>query len=203
MSLHGGKDILRAKAERRRFLRVRVDLTGRLFIPAEEREERCKIVDMSPMGAQVTCNYVPPAETPIVLYIDGFGRFDALVARPDETTFGVHFQCSVLKRERVAEQLSLLVNKGNVEDTQLRRHERTPSRGITQFVRANGDLMACEVLDLSLSGLSLKTESRPPIGEIVHVGQTAGKVVRYHENGIAVEYVNSDRHDQPAFGHRQ
>lgn len=187
--------VARLRAERRRFLRVRVDISGRLFVPSENREERCRIVDMSPGGALVACEHVPPADAPIVLYIDGFGRFEGVVARPSENSFGVHFQCSALKRERVAEQLTMLVNKGSVDEAVLRRHERSNTRGLAQFTRANGDNFACEVLDLSLSGLSIKTEARPPIGEIVVIGQMAGKVVRYHESGIAIEFVGGRSED--------
>jgi hypothetical protein len=189
------KVVAQAKAERRRFLRVRVELAGRLFFPAEEREERCQIVDMSPGGAQVTCEHVPQADVPVIIYIDGFGRFEGVVVRPTETSFGVHFHCSALKRERVAEQLTVLMNKGVVDDTMLRRHERAPTRGLARFTRANGDIVACEVLDLSLGGVSLKTEARPPVGEVVLIGQMAGKVVRYHENGIAIEFVNPERNE--------
>lgn len=191
------KVVAQARAERRRFLRVRVDLPGRMYIPAEEREERCKIIDMSPGGAQVSCDCVPPAETPIILYIDGFGRFEGTVLRPVGDGFGVHFQCTALKRERVAEQLTLLMNKGSIDEASLRRHERAPTRGLARFTRANGDIVACEVLDLSLSGVSLKTEVRPPVGEVVLIGQMAGKVVRYHENGIAIEFVNPEKGEQP------
>lgn len=187
-----------ARAERRRFLRVRVDLPGRLFFPAEEREERCQILDMSPGGAQVACAYVPPNEAAIILYVDGFGRFEGTVAHPAERSFGVQFQCSALKRERVAEQLTILMNKGVVDESMLRRHERSPTRGLAQFTRANGDIVACEVLDLSLSGLSLKTDARPPVGEVVVIGQMAGKVVRYHDFGIAIEFLSPEKTEQPA-----
>ncbi len=187
------KVVAQAKAERRRFLRVRVDLSGRLFVPSEDREERCRILDMSPGGAQVTCDYVPPADTPIIIYIDGFGRFEGAVARPTEKSFGVNFHCSALKRERVAEQLTVLMNKGIVDESVLRRHERAPTRGLARFTRANGDIVACEVLDLSLGGVSLKTEVRPPVGEVVLIGQMAGKVVRYHDNGIAIEFANAEK----------
>jgi len=190
------KVVAQARAERRRFLRVRVDLGGRLYLPAEEREERCRIVDMSPGGAQVTCEHIPAADTQVIIYVDGFGRFEGVVVRPTDKSFGINFQCSALKRERVAEQLTVLMNKGSVDDAMLRRHERAPTRGLARFTRANGDIVACEVLDLSLSGLSLKTEARPPVGEVVLIGQMAAKVVRYHENGIAVEFVNPDRHEQ-------
>ena len=35
--------LARARAERRRFHRVRVDLPGRLFLPADGREDRCSL----------------------------------------------------------------------------------------------------------------------------------------------------------------
>jgi hypothetical protein len=190
------KVVAQAKAERRRFLRVRVDLAGRIFFPAEEREERCRIVDMSPGGAQVTCDTIPSAETSVIVYIDGFGRFEGSAVRPTQTSFGINFHCSALKRERVAEQLTVLMNKGVVDDSLLRRHERAPTKGLARFTRSNGDIVACEVLDLSLGGVSLKTEARPPVGEVVLIGQMAGKVVRYHENGIAIEFVNPERGEQ-------
>jgi hypothetical protein len=71
----------------------------------------------------------------------------------------------------------------------LRRHERVDGEGIAHFTRSSGQIIACEVLDLSLSGVSLKTDIRPPMGEVVLIGQTAGRVVRHHDNGIAIEFV--------------
>jgi hypothetical protein len=183
--------VAQAKSERRRFLRVRVDLSGRLFLPAENREVRCRIVDLSPGGAQISSELIPAADTQIILYIDGFGRFEGTVARPTADSFGVSFNCTPLKRERVAEQLTLYMNRGMVDESLLRRHDRVATNGLGRFTRANGDMVACEVLDLSLGGLSLKTDSRPPLGELVLIGQMAGRVVRHHENGIAIEFVGA------------
>lgn len=181
----------RAKAERRQYLRVRVELSGRLFVPADAREARCQIVDLSPGGAQIVSEIVPPADTQVILYIDGFGRFEGTVARPAEASFGVRFHCSALKREKIAEQLTVYMNRDIVEETVVRRHDRAPTRGMARFTRANGDIVACEVLDLSLSGVSLKTDSRPSMGEVVLIGQTAGRVVRHHADGIAIEFINA------------
>jgi hypothetical protein len=60
---------------------------------------------------------------------------------------------------------------------------------MARFTRANGDVVNCEVLDLSLGGVSLATEVRPQLGELVLIGQMAGKVARIHERGIAIEFV--------------
>lgn len=181
----------RAKAERRHFQRVQVDLSGRLFLPADSSEAHCRIVGLSPGGAQVVCDATPASDAQVVLYIDGFGRFEGNVVRAQEGSFVVQFHCSIAKREKIAEQLTLHMNRDLVDDTMVRRHDREPTKGMARFTRANGDIVACEVLDLSLSGVSLKTEVRPPLGEVVLIGQTAGRVVRHHESGVALEFVNA------------
>lgn len=194
----------RAKAERRRFRRVSVDLEGKLFIPGDGREAPCKVLDLSPGGAQIRSDFTLPAETQLVLYVDGFGRLEGQVARPVEGAptvegcFGVKLNCSPLKRERIAEQLMLLMNKGVVEESSLRRHERTATTGMTSFTRSNGEVVACEVLDLSLSGVALKTQNRPPIGETVLIGQMSGRIVRYHETGVAIEFDRPSAERAPA-----
>jgi PilZ domain len=185
---------VRVRHERRRFQRVRVDLKGRIFVPGEGREAGCVVTDMSPGGAQVASEIVPEPQADVVLYIDGFGRFEGTVARvprgeAGEPGFGVRFNCTALKRERVAEQLTQYLKNGAIDDTLLRRHDRKPTKGLARFTRASGEVVNCEVLDLSLGGVSLATDVRPQIGEIVLIGQMAGRVARIHENGIAVEFV--------------
>ena len=181
--------IAKAKAERRRFRRVRVDLTGRLFVPADSRECHCKIVDLSPGGASLECDLVLEGGTQIVLYIDGFGRLEGTVMRTEGADFGVRFTCTAAKRERIAEQLILFMNRSLIDENEMRRHDRTPQKGIARFTRADGQFVACEVMDLSVSGVSLKTDVRPPIGEFVLIGQMAGRVARHHETGIGIEFV--------------
>lgn len=185
--------VAKARAERRRYKRVPVALSGRLFVPAESREAHCKIADMSPGGARIACEIVPPQGAHVVVYIDGFGRFEGIVTRPVEGAFGIQFNCSQHKRERVAEQLTLYLNGGNLSESSLRRHDREPTKGLARFTRANGDVVNCEVLDLSLSGVSLATDVRPPVGEFVLIGQMAGRVARHHETGIGIEFVAQEK----------
>jgi hypothetical protein len=182
--------------ERRRLLRVHVNLKGRLFLPEDGREADSAVLDMSPANAQLACEIVPEPQAPVVLYIEGFGRFDAVVVRPlnSESTdgkFSVKFNCSPLKRERVFEQLTHYAERGSLDETALRRHERVPTRGLARFTRATGEVVNCEVLDLSIGGVSLATTVRPHIGEVVLIGQVAGRVMRLHENGIGIEFITA------------
>lgn len=184
--------IAKAQSDRRRFRRVRVDLPGRLFMPVDEREARCSVVDLSPGGAAIICDITPDHGTQVVLYVDGFGRFEGTVARRDGYGFGVKFVCTPAKRERTAEQLTLFLNKSLVDENLLRRHERAPLKGFARFTRADGQIVKCEVMDISTSGVSLKTDVRPPIGEFVLIAKMAGRVARHHEHGVGIEYVGLD-----------
>jgi hypothetical protein len=191
--------VAKAKAERRRFRRVRLDLPGRLFTPADGTESRCTVVNLSPGGAAIECETIPPRGTPVVLYIDGFGRFEGTVARRDGQGFGVAFVCTPAKRERIAEQLTLFLNKAmGDDDSLLRRHERSHQKGFAKFTRADGQIVNCEVMDISVGGVSLKSEVCPPLGEFVLIAGLAGRVVRHHELGIGIEFVGQDKSAPPS-----
>jgi hypothetical protein len=45
------------------------------------------------------------------------------------------------------------------------------------------------VLDISLSGAALRTAVLPCLGTCVSLGKMRGRVVRYHECGIAIEFL--------------
>jgi hypothetical protein len=183
--------IAKARAERRRYVRVQVDLVGRLFVPSDSRECHCKVINISPGGASLFCELVLEIGTEIVLYVDGFGRFEGAVARSDGYGIGIRFVSTAAKRERTAEQLTLFMNRTLIDEAELRRHDRTPTKGLTRFTRADGQLVPCEVIDLSVSGVSLKTDIRPPIGEFVLIGQMAGRIARHHDQGVGIEFVGA------------
>lgn len=183
----------KTRPERRRFRRVRVDLPGRLFTPTDGKEARCQVCDLSPGGAAIACELMPAQGTQVILYVDGFGRFEGHATRLEDDRFGVNFSCTALKRERTAEQLTLFLNKSLVDETILRRHERTNHKGFTKFTRADGQIVHCEVMDISASGVSVKTDIRPAIGEFVLIAQMAGRVARHHEQGVGIEFVGQEK----------
>lgn len=181
--------IARARADRRRYRRVDVGADGRLFLPDVQSEAPCKVLDLSPGGARIAVDVPLEAGLTVILYAGEFGRFEGHVVRLSGGDFGVQFNCPALKRERIAEQLMVFLNRNLVDEAALRRHDRKPTRGLARFTRASGQVVECEVLDLSLSGVSLITDLRPQIGEIVLIGQMAGRIARHHEQGVAIEFV--------------
>jgi hypothetical protein len=170
---------------------VDVRLPGKLFLPSDERETDCRVTSLWADGAKVDCQIAPGAGSQIVLYVDGFGRFEGSVARKGDGGFEAAFNCSPLKRERTEELLAAYRSNVPVESRAMRRHERMLTKGFARFTRADGQLVPCEVLDLSPGGVSLKTEVKPPEGEYVLIGQLAGRVAHHHEHGIGIEFVGN------------
>jgi len=91
--------------DRRKCRRYRTNLNGKLFIPAHAREVPCVVLELSARGAGVRCGKAPPPRTKVVLYVDGFGRFDGMTTQPTKGGTGIRFECTDRKRQRLADQL--------------------------------------------------------------------------------------------------
>lgn len=178
----------KAELEQRRSERWPTSLPGKMFVPAEDATIDCRIVDLSDSGAGAVCTEMPPLQAFAILYVEGFGRFEAVVARVDGKVLGLRFVFNDRKRKALVEKLTRFVATGAADPTALRRHRRMPGLEMTQFVASNGDRVPCEVMDISLTGASLRTHGRPLIGETIVIGRMPARVVRYHDRGIAVVF---------------
>ena len=187
-------------AEQRAHERIATALAGKFFVPAEQATLDCQVINLSAGGAGVQCAEPPPLNTFVVLYIDGFGRFECVATRFVDGELGLRFVCKEAKRQRLLQDLASYVNNGTTNGTLLRRHPRAPSISVGYFSRPNGELARCDVLDISLQGVSLRTDSRPPLGEVINLGRTWGRVIRHHEDGIAVQFVELGPSGNPPHG---
>jgi c-di-GMP-binding flagellar brake protein YcgR len=189
MSLDAKLQAWAQRVDRRRLRRVRVTLQGKLFVTGEQREVDCVITDLSPGGAGIQCKTPPPRRKNVVLYIPGFGRFEGVSTQPTRDGTGICFECTARKQKRISDQLKLYVKEGLTAVTQLRESQRIEQVAIPSFTMPDGEIMECEVLDISLTGTSLKTIGRPPVDEVIQLGRMAGRVVRHHESGIGVQFI--------------
>jgi hypothetical protein len=189
MTFQSKVDALSDPAERRIDARLPLTIAGKVFIPGDDEEIDVIVVDLSLSGAKLRCGQELAFGTELVLYIPGFDRFSAAVVWNEKTSCGVRFDSSSVRRERTAQQIVLYLTGVRVTDTLERRHGRVPVPAPRHFTRPNGEVANFIILDISLSGASLKTMARPPLGEVVLVGDTPGRVSRHFDEGIALEFV--------------
>ena len=165
-----------------------VSLAAKAYIPASDSEIDCIVTRLSAEGASIATPLASSIGSEIALYIDGFDRFTASVRQTSQESLEVRFNSSPAKRERTAARIRSFLEGGQSPVESRSESEGTTLQSLRQFKRKNGETAKFDVVDISLTGATLKTRSRPPIGEIVTIGTVEGEVTRHFDEGIAVEF---------------
>lgn len=184
-----------APSERREFKRVFVEIPGGVFVPASEKEAACRITNISPSGAEIACPLEQLLDTPIVLYASGLGRFEGHVVWQRDGHYGVRFRASERKQAKLAGQLARLDESQSEQPPDLRDNERFKTSKPATFTRGDGSVVSCTLLDFSTTGVLVKANVRPDIGEFLLIGEMIGRVVRYSETGIGIEFIDRERNE--------
>jgi PilZ domain len=189
MALAERKQALHALSqERRRHQRVKVSLLGRYML-IDRREFPCQVVDMSPGGMAVIAPVVGKTGDRVIAYVDHLGRLEGTIARLFENGFAMTIAATVRKRDKLAAQLTWLANRHILGLPEDRRHGRiVPRNPVGRLTMPNGISITCRIIDVSQSGAGIATRERPPIGALVTLGKVQGRVVRYLEDGFAIEF---------------
>lgn len=174
--------------ERRRHRRVAVGLLGRYML-SNRREYPCRTLDMSPGGVSLIVPVKGAIGERVVVYLEHVGRIEGQVVRHLADGFAMTIAATPRKRDKLAAQLTWLANRNALGLPEDRRHERiTPRISRTTMTIEDGREYVVRLIDISMSGAGVSTETKPPLGSPVTLGHTAGKVVRHFESGIAVEF---------------
>jgi len=173
--------------DRRRYRRVPVSFQGR-FMAEDKREYPCEVIDLSAGGMALRAPVICQKGERIVAYLDNLGRLEGTVARTFEGGFAVEIRASTQKRERIANVLTWYINR-DLLGSEGRQHERFEPRIAAQkLILPNGDVHDCRVIDVSLSGASVATRVKPPLDSVVVLGRLRGRVVRHHDQGVAIQF---------------
>ncbi len=163
-------------------------LCGRYMLP-DMSEHPCQIARINLKQAVFLTSLDVPSGVQIVAYIDELGRLEAQVADPVPGGFCVTFKLTESRLERLRQRLIWLRDRqqnGTIDD---RRHSRVePKENKSHITLSDGRVYACEVIDISLSGAAVSTEVMPALGTYVMLGKMRGRVVRYINSGIAIEF---------------
>lgn len=181
----------KATPDRRRHKRFALTLLGR-FMRANKQEYPCRLNDISVGGAAMNSPVAIPVGEKIIAYFDHIGGIEGQVVRAFDGGFAMKIIATQHKREKLAAQITWLINKSEIASIEERRHERWSTHPPTAAILtlAEGISIDCHILDISLSGASVATEARPPIGNDVLIGKLRCRVIRYHDRGIGVQFLD-------------
>lgn len=180
----------RIAPDRRRHKRFKVQVAGR-FMRADQSEHACKLIDVSPGGMAIATTVKVAVGERIIGQFEHLGSVVGTVSRILSDGFAMALSVTAHKREKLAAQITWLVNRHELagQPTE-RQHERF---GVTQRISTlkldDNIVIECKVLDVSLSGASVGTEARPPIGHVVVLGKQLARVMRYHDQGIGLQFM--------------
>jgi hypothetical protein len=162
-------------------------LFGR-FMLADMTEHPCRVANLSIDGVTFLTEVGVEPLSQLVAYIQDVGRVEGRVIGAVPGGIRVSFQLSSTRRQRLESRLKWSQRSGGAADQ--RRHERfVPKDNKSHITLPDGRVYACEVIDISLSGAAVRTEVLPSLGTYLNLGKMRGRVVRYHESGIAIEFL--------------
>lgn len=177
-------------ADRRRHKRVPLTTLGR-FMRENRKEHPCRLRDVSIGGAAIIAPVDMEIGERVLAYFDHLGGLEGRAIRVFDGGFALQFTATVHKRERLAAQLTYLINRPHLGSLADRRHERiVPQNAAQSLTLLDGLTITCRVVDVSLTGASIETPARPHIGMDVKLGAMRARVVRHHANGIAVAFAD-------------
>jgi len=163
-------------------------LFGRLMLP-DHAEFPFQVSQISPDGATVLTQAKAPEGIKIVAYIDEIGRVEANVIAEFDGGIALEFIATPTRRLRLEQKLKWL-SENDKDASNLRRHERfEPKETESHITLPDGRMYKTEVIDISVGGAAVKTDILPNLGTCVLLGKMHGRVVRYIEDGIAIEFL--------------
>lgn len=155
----------------------------------DRSEHPFQISQISPDGATVLTQAQAPTGVKVVAYIDEIGRTEATVIAQFDGGIALEFISTQARRDKMATKLKWLA-ENDKEAANQRRHARfEPKDSKSHITMPDGRVYQCEVIDISVSGAGIKTEIMPNLGTYVLLGKMRGRVVRYIDDGIAIEFV--------------
>ena len=153
-------------------------------------EHSCRVTNLSITGATFLTTKIPHLGVPIVAYIGELGRVEVLAGAACDGGFNISFAATEARLERLQQRIKAMIDAGLGTVIAPRRHLRIePTEKNSQIMLPDGRKYPCEVLDISISSAAIKTDVIPGLGTFLMLGRMKGRVVRYLENGVAIEFV--------------
>lgn len=155
----------------------------------DRREFPCQTIDISVGGLALSAPVRGAVGEKIVAYLETLGRIEGVVVRHLDHGFAMTALLSPAKREAMVNKLMWLINFRDLGLPEDRRGERIALEKSETLIRLpNGAKVPARILDVSISGVAVASDARPPVGSMLHVGSRPARVARHFDEGLALEF---------------
>lgn len=171
---------------------------GRFMLP-DMSEHACQVLDLSLEGATFITTEEMPSGLAIVAYLEDLGRVEVVSRDAVPGGFKVSYAATGARLERLQQRIAYRLERASGAPDH-RRHPRfEPKDKHSAITLPDGRNYNCEVIDISMSGAAIKTDIMPAMGTYLMVGKMRGRVVRYLEQGFAIEFIKHVATPPPVF----
>jgi hypothetical protein len=164
-------------------------LGDRFNARGECRQFACRAVSVSPRVITLAAPVTSRAGVPVIAKIEQLGKLKGVVIREFELGFAMSIMVTEQEREVLVAKIDWVEQHKNQQTADDREHARfIPKRPHALLMLADGTLVPCFLVDVSVSGVAISADILPKIGTVLAVGKVIGRVVRHMNGGFAVKF---------------
>ena len=182
--------------DRRTDERIYVSLPGRYSLVGYKASQgecpqfSCRAVNISTHGIAVAAPVTGKAGAPVLADIEQLGRLKGSIIRVFQLGFAMSIEASDQEREALGTKIDWIKRNKDFEILDHRSHARfVPRHPFSLLTLADGSVLPCFVIDISVSGAAVSADITPGIGTVLAVGKVVGRVVRLFAGGFAAQFV--------------
>ena len=184
--------------DRRRYSRFALSLPGRFMRP-DKLDYSCRVKDISVGGAAFVTATPPTIGEKLIVYLMHLGGLEGPAVRRTNDGFAMSITATQRKRDNLAARIQLLMARNDLAESDERISPRTATTGMGMMMLADGTVLECPMLDVSGSGISIVTPIKPLVGTEVIFANERAVIVRHHDEGVGLEFVNQRLEVEDAF----
>lgn len=168
----------------------RYSLANKRNIRAERREFACRTLSISPHSVALTGPVRGAVGERVIAHFDEVGKLEGQVLRLAPDGFVMSVVMADDRRARLAAKIDWLDKHRHYRLPDDRKHKRIiPKNPHSTILLADGTVMGCFVIDMSVSGVAVSADITPQLGDVLAVGKIIGRVVRLFPEGFALRFV--------------
>jgi hypothetical protein len=169
--------------------RIFVSLPGRYSL-GDPRMFACRAVNISTHEVTVAAPVTADIGVRVIADIEQLGRLRGSIIRVFKLGFAMSVEANDQEREMLATKINWVERNKDFEIIENRAHARfIPRHPLSLLTLADGAVLPCFVVDISVSGAAISADVVPKIGAVLAVGTVVGRVVRYVVGGFAVQFI--------------